>query len=197
MINHSISKLEKLTTARSRQLLNLLLAAILILFTSAASAQFKVEYDDNPAFYPKAGNWAWPSESAQVVRPFIVPAKITDLQHRGIDIAYPEDAVLRSPDSGTVSFVGWVVNRQVLTIDHGHGIVSTFDPIVTNLKTGERVIRNQNIGNVPKLADNPHCSVSCFHLGARYNDKYINPMFLLGELPKSVLYPLPSPKLVP
>src|SRR5690606_28598705 len=97
------------------------------------------EFSDHPVPNQLIGSWQWPSSTQQIIRPFIVPAKITDPQHRGLDIAAAPATQLRSPSAGTVLFSGRVAERSVLTIDHGMGLVSTFDPIMTELRTGDPV----------------------------------------------------------
>lgn len=46
---------------------------------------------------------------------------------------------VRSPADGVVSFSGVVVNRKVLSIDHGAGYISSFEPVVSDLVVGDEV----------------------------------------------------------
>lgn len=159
----------------------------------ALTSGIEQEFDSGSDLSAFSGSWQWPSAQRQIIRHYLAPSQIRDPKHRGIDIAAAEGSELLSPAAGTVRFSGIVANRPVLTIDHGAGIVSTFDPILTELTAGDYVERGQTLGVAPAREQHQHCAVSCYHLGARYQGRYINPLFLLGELKRSVLYPLPSP----
>ena len=52
--------------------------------------------------------------------------------HRGIDLAADAEATIPAPADGVVSFSGVVVDREVLSIDHGGGYISSFDPAETD-----------------------------------------------------------------
>lgn len=111
--------------------------------------------------------------------------------HRGLDLAAAPGAVIRSPADGTVRFVGWVVDRPVLSIDHGGGLVSSFEPVEALVAEGDAVSRGQAIGT---LAASPeHAPAGGLHLGARLAGGYVDPMGLLAEIPRSVLLPLDPP----
>lgn len=111
--------------------------------------------------------------------------------HRGLDLAAAPGAVIRSPADGTVRFVGWVVDRPVLSIDHGDGLVSSFEPVEALVAEGDAVSRGQAIGT---LAASPeHAPAGGLHLGARLAGGYVDPMGLLAEIPRSVLLPLDPP----
>ncbi|MGB3413573.1 MAG: peptidoglycan DD-metalloendopeptidase family protein [Microbacteriaceae bacterium] len=151
------------------------------------------EFDANPYLGENFTPWSWPSDSQRILRNFLVPSLVLDPKHRGLDIALEEGNQLRSPSSGIVRFSGFVVDRYLLTIDHGKGLISTFEPIETQLLAGDTVARGQIIGQLPAQGEPKHCAVSCFHFGVRKNGKYLNPLLLLGALPRSVLYPVESP----
>ena len=54
-----------------------------------------------------------------------------------MDLAAASDGgPVTSPESGTVSFVGVVVDRPVITIDHGNGLRSSFEPVRSTLTGG-------------------------------------------------------------
>ena len=62
--------------------------------------------------------------------------------HRGVDLRAASDgAPVTAPAAGTVSFVGVVVDRPVLTIDHGDGLRSSFEPVDSDLRPGDAVAR--------------------------------------------------------
>ena len=128
--------------------------------------------------------WGWPSTAPhQVVRPFIAPATPYGSGHRGVDLA--AGTALVAPADGMVSFAGRVVDRGVLSISHGGGVVSSYEPVTTSLVAGDIVLRGDVIGSV----EAGHCSTLCVHVGVRVDGEYVNPLLYLGEVPHSVLLP--------
>jgi murein DD-endopeptidase MepM/ murein hydrolase activator NlpD len=137
-----------------------------------------------PAAAPPEREWAWPTASAHVVRPYAAPAHAYGPGHRGIDLA-AVDAV-RAPAEGVVAFVGTVVDRGVLTIDHGDGLVTTFEPVTSALRPGDTVTRGQEVAVV---AIGGHTEPGAVHFGVRRHGEYLNPLLLLGGVPRAVLLP--------
>jgi murein DD-endopeptidase MepM/ murein hydrolase activator NlpD len=128
--------------------------------------------------------WGWPSTAPhQVLRPFIAPATPYGSGHRGVDLA--AGTALVAPADGIVSFAGVVVDRGVLSITHGGGIVSSYEPVTTELVAGDVVHR----GDVIATVEAGHCSVLCVHVGVRVDGAYVNPLLYLGDVPHSVLLP--------
>ena len=131
--------------------------------------------------------WAWPTEGARVVSsPFRAPAHEYGEGHRGIDLGTELGAVVRAPADGVVAFRGAVVDRPLLTIDHGAGIVSTFEPLESSLAPGT-VIRTGD--EIRTVAVGGHAAPGTLHVGVRANSGYINPMPLFGAVPRAVLLP--------
>jgi septal ring factor EnvC (AmiA/AmiB activator) len=91
-----------------------------------------------------------------------------------------------SPAEGIIAFRGVVVDRPLLTIDHGSGLVSTLEPVESTLDPGDVVARGQAVGT---LAAGGHAAEGTLHLGARLNGEYINPLALLGAAERPVLLP--------
>ena len=85
-----------------------------------------------------AGRWSWPlSPRPAVLRAFDPPAKPWLSGHRGVDLRAAHDgARVTSPAAGTVTFVGVVVNRPVITVDHGNGLRSSFEAVRSDLTPG-------------------------------------------------------------
>lgn len=130
--------------------------------------------------------WTWPTDGTHpIIRPFIAPATPYSAGHRGIDIAAPAGAIVRSPDGGIIHFSGFVVNRSLVSISHGGGLISSFEPVLSELAEGTVVHRGEPIGTL----QSGHCRVPCLHLGARLNSQYISPLNFLGGIPWSVLLP--------
>ncbi len=134
---------------------------------------------------PLAGlGWVWPVERVQVVRAYEAPAHAYGLGHRGIDVASGE--VVRSPADGHVAFAGEVAGRPVVTIDHGGGLVTTLEPVVSDVAVGDAVARAAPVG---RLAAGGHTAPGTLHFGVRLDGEYINPLRLLGGVPRAVLLP--------
>lgn len=92
--------------------------------------------------------WSWPlSPRPAVLRTFDPPARPWLSGHRGVDIEASHDgAQVISPAAGTVSFVGTVVDRPVITIDHGNGLRSSFEPVASSLTAGSAVSAGRRPG---------------------------------------------------
>lgn len=131
------------------------------------------------------GSWAWPVDpSRSVVRPFVAPATPYSAGHRGLDIGV-RGGDLRAPSAGTVRFAGVVVDRPVLSIDHGGGVISSYEPVVASVSAGDAVSRGQLVGEIVS----GHCASACVHVGVRVDGRYVSPLLFFGELPRSVLLP--------
>lgn len=157
---------------------SLVLAAVLLL--PAATVP--------PASAPHA-SWDWPlSPKPAVLRAFDPPDKPWMSGHRGVDLEATHDgAPVTSPESGTVSFVGVVVDRPVITIDHGDGLRSSFEPVESPLVTGAVVAKGDVIG----MLRPGHCgTLACVHWGVRQGDAYVNPLQFVTDLRPSILLPL-------
>ena len=136
-----------------------------------------------------APSWQWPlAPRPQVLRDFNPPPKPWLSGHRGVDLGAAADgAPVTSPAAGTVSFVGVVVDRPVITIDHGVGLRSSFEPVDSTLAAGAPVAKGQVVGTVRP----GHCTgVPCVHWGVRRGDDYVDPLQFVMDLRPSVLLPL-------
>jgi murein DD-endopeptidase MepM/ murein hydrolase activator NlpD len=133
--------------------------------------------------------WAWPvGPPREVARPFEAPASRYAAGHRGIDLVAGEGDPVRSPADGVVTFVGRVVDRPVLSIQHAGDLVSSFEPVTATVNEGDRVQAGQVVGVV---ATGAHCTARCVHFGVRRHGQYISPILFLGGLARAVLLPLP------
>lgn len=131
------------------------------------------------------GGWVWPwAGPRSVVAPFRAPAHDYGPGHRGIDIAAAGE--VRSPADGVIAFAGTVVDRPLLTIDHGNGLVTTLEPVRSVLAPGTAVHRGDVVGS---LETGGHSPAGALHVGVRWNGAYINPMLLFGDVPRAVLLP--------
>lgn len=136
--------------------------------------------------------WIWPVEGVRTVTaPFRAPTHDYGPGHRGIDMSAPVGTVVHAPVDGVVAFRGVVVDRPLLTLDHGGGIVTTFEPLQSTLAPGTAVVAGQEIGTV---ARGGHTPTDQLHLGVRYDDVYINPMLMFGDVPRAILLPCCAPR---
>jgi murein DD-endopeptidase MepM/ murein hydrolase activator NlpD len=141
-----------------------------------------------PAAAPRPA-WDWPlPPKPAVLRAFDPPEKPWMSGHRGVDLEAAHDGgTVTSPASGTVSFVGVVVDRPVITIDHGGGLRSSFEPVDSTLTIGEVVAKGQIIGTLQP----GHCgALPCVHWGVRRGDDYVNPLEFVTDLRPSILLPV-------
>jgi murein DD-endopeptidase MepM/ murein hydrolase activator NlpD len=138
-----------------------------------------------------AGRWSWPLRPAPlVIRGFALGPTPWSPGHRGVDLAArPGDQVL-APANGVVSYTGVLAGRPVLSLDHGGGLVSSFEPVSSQLARGTQVRQGQPIGELE--AGPGHCSPeACLHWGVRRAGQYINPLSLLpGPRGPVILLPL-------
>lgn len=130
--------------------------------------------------------WVWPFTAVRVVRPYLAPPHDYGAGHRGIDIAGEVGAPVRAPAAGIVAFVGDIAGRGILTIDHGGGLVTTFEPVDSGLAVGAAVSRAEAVAT---LALGGHAEPASLHFGVRRDGAYINPMLLLHGVPRAVLLP--------
>nr|WP_246020934.1 M23 family metallopeptidase [Arthrobacter echini] len=142
--------------------------------------------------------WSWPLEPVpEVLRPFDGPAQRWARGHRGVDLspAPAGSAPVLSPADGVVSFAGTVVDRGVLSIDHGGGRISSFEPVTTDLARGSPVRRGQLVATVDVTVDvtdrRVHCG-RCLHWGVRVDGDYVDPLMFVMDRRPSVLLPLPD-----
>ena len=160
-------------------------AALLLAGTTAATPTTAAP--GAPAPHP---GWAWPLEPRPaVVRGFDPPPKPWLSGHRGVDLAAESGSPVLSPADGTVVFAGWVVDRPVLTIDHGGGLRSSFEPVSSSLAVGTAVARGQPVGTLEPPGAG-HCSpADCLHWGVRRGDEYVDPLQFVVDRRPSVLLP--------
>lgn len=129
------------------------------------------------------------TRSTTVTSDFDLPAQNWLPGHRGVDIAAPPESVVVAPTRATVSFAGSVGGKSVVSVTVTSGIVMSFEPVETDLKTGDALEQGERVGTVSGHSD--HCDERCVHWGARRNGRYINPLAALNPSP-IVLKPISS-----
>ena len=157
-------------------------AALAILLLTAGPAAPAPDAADPP--------WGWPVTPAPaVLRGFDPPPEPWSSGHRGVDLAVPAGTTVLSPADGRISFSGWVVDRRVITVDHGGGLRSSLLAVESELQAGDAVSAGDPVG---KAAESGHCQSACLHWGVRRGDTYINPLQFVMDLRPSVLLPVPD-----
>ncbi|MBO9577808.1 MAG: M23 family metallopeptidase [Microbacteriaceae bacterium] len=130
--------------------------------------------------------WSWPvAAPRRVLRAFIGPPQPWMPGHRGIDVAAVEEGVVLAPADGVVRFAGTVVDRGVLSIDHGGGVLSSYEPVVPLVATGDPVVAGQIVASIAP----GHCAPGCLHVGVRHDGAYRNPLLWFGGAEWPVLLP--------
>ena len=103
--------------------------------------------------------------------------------HRGIDYEATLGQAVFAPAEGKVHFAGEVVNRQLISLDHGQELLSAFEPVCSQLTEGDSVVSGQLIGEVceGEASYDPHCQPSiCVHFSVRKNGEYLSPLWFTG-----------------
>ena len=133
--------------------------------------------------------WTWPLDPAPArIRYFDPPARPWLAGHRGVDLAAAEGSAVLAPADGRVVFARRVVDRPVLTIDHGGGLKSSFEPVVASVPVGTVVAKGTVVGSA---AGRSHCSPGCVHWGVRLDGDYVDPLNYVSDRRPSVLLPVP------
>lgn len=165
---------------------SLAIAALLPIASPAPATADALPMATESGTTPAAGNWAWPAHPSRVERPFIAPPHRYGAGHRGIDLRPLDGDPVMAPARGVIAFAGEVAGRGVLTIDHGNGIVTTLEPVESELPPGTVVERGALVG---RLSTGGHAAPGVLHFGVRRDGEYLNPLQLLGGVPRAVLLP--------
>ncbi|GAB3683542.1 hypothetical protein GCM10027597_31570 [Saccharopolyspora tripterygii] len=140
---------------------------------TAAAAPAPVPTRVSPA------SFGWPLAPApEVVRPFEAPGSAFGPGHRGVDLAgRPGQPVLAAAD-GVVVHAGWLVDREVVSVEHADRMRTSYEPVSPEVSAGDRVARGQVIGHLEP--GHPECATAaCLHWGLREGDEYRDPLQLL------------------
>ncbi|HET6482930.1 MAG TPA: M23 family metallopeptidase [Actinoplanes sp.] len=126
-------------------------------------------------------SFGWPVVPPVTVgRPFDPPAQPWLAGHRGVDLAAPPSSVVRSAGAGTVLFAGRVAGRGVVSVTHGGGLRTTYEPVTASVSVGDVLARGDPLGRLE--AGHPGCAppAACLHWGLRRGGRYLDPLALLG-----------------
>ncbi len=152
-----------------------------------AAQSLPARLDGDAVIAPAGERWEWPvPEPFRLERPYVAPAHEYGPGHRGIDLHPLDERRVRSPAAGVMAFVGTVAGRAVITIDHGGGLVTTLEPVESDLAPGTAVLRGEAVG---VLSTGGHARPGRVHFGVRLHGEYVNPLLVLGGVPRAVLLP--------
>ena len=137
-----------------------------------------------------------PLVGSSVVREYRQSETPYSAGHRGIDYEATLGQAVFAPADGKVHFVGKVVDRQLISLDHGQELLSAIEPVCSQLTKGDSVVSGQLIGEVCEgvASYDPHCTPSiCLHFSIRKTGEYLSPLWFTGELTPSRLLPWIEP----
>lgn len=129
----------------------------------------------------------------QLINEYRQPNSDYSAGHRGVDYLTRLDQSVLAPADGQVLFARPIYNRGVLSINHGNGILTEFEPVCSDLLVGEIVFSGQEIGRICDADDSypGHCGNQlCMHFSVRQNGRYLSPLVFLGLANPSRLLPI-------
>jgi murein DD-endopeptidase MepM/ murein hydrolase activator NlpD len=138
-------------------------------------------------------DWQIPFDTPhRLVRQYLQPASDYSAGHRGVDYEIAPGVPLVAPADGVISVARVIVNRGVLAIKHGAGLVTELEPACSDLNEGTHVRKGDVIGWVCAAGESysQHCSGDlCLHFSLRSEGMYLSPLALIGGLNPSRLLP--------
>jgi murein DD-endopeptidase MepM/ murein hydrolase activator NlpD len=140
--------------------------------------------------------WVPPVVGSQLVNNYKAAETAYGSGHRGVDYRVTLGQGVFAPADATVSFVGKVVDRPVLSLSHEEDLVSSFEPVCSSLVVGQEVAAGDLVAEVCEADQGyvQHCSdILCLHYSTRKNGEYLSPLWLTGELSPSKLLPWIEP----
>ena len=103
--------------------------------------------------------------------------------HRGVDLSGSSGEVVRAGAEGRVHFAGWVAGRGTVSIDHGNGWRTTYQPVRPAVSEGDVVEGGTAIGRLLP----GHCAAPCLHWGLTDGTIHANPLAYLERPPVRLL----------
>ena len=124
----------------------------------------------------------WPVTPAVEIRAFAAPADEFSAGHRGIDLAARPGDPVRAALPGVIAFTGDVAGTPVVTLSHGDGLRTTYQPVQSDLPVGSSVDEGAVIGQL--VVGAAHCGgiPPCLHWGLTGSNGYLDPAALFGKV---------------
>ena len=122
----------------------------------------------------------WPLRpTPEVVRVFEPPSDPYASGHRGVDLAGAVGQPVLSVMAGTITFVGTIAGKPVVTVSHG-GTRTTYEPVSSDLEVGHAVAAGRRIGSLELPFS--HCFPrACLHWGWLRGETYLDPLELVSQ----------------
>jgi hypothetical protein len=153
-----------------------LLAAVLLVSVPGAAAA------DVPA-----GAYTLPAEG-EVLRHFDAPDHAYGPGHRGVDLAVPPGGAVHAAAAGEVVFAGTVAGHRWVSVEHGDGVRTSYGAMrTTDVEVGDRVARGERLGTATGAHGEVLRPETGLHWSARRRGAYIDPLTLLGSVPRPTL----------
>jgi murein DD-endopeptidase MepM/ murein hydrolase activator NlpD len=140
--------------------------------------------------------WSSPVIGSELVNSYLAPDTTYGAGHRGVDYQVTLGQGVFAPADATVSFVGKVVDRPVLSLSHQGQVVSSYEPVCSSLAIGQEVVAGDLVAEVCEAEQGyvQHClAVLCLHFSTRQDGEYLSPLWFTGELAPSILLPWIEP----
>ena len=114
--------------------------------------------------------------------------------HRGVDLAGSAGDTVRAAAPGRVFFAGAVAGTPTVSIDHGNGWRTTYQPVTPRVAEGDEIAAGQDIGTLRA----GHCpGSSCLHWGLTDGVTYADPTAYLELRPVRLLPDGAEPRAAP
>jgi murein DD-endopeptidase MepM/ murein hydrolase activator NlpD len=125
----------------------------------------------------------WPlAPRPHVEHVFDKPAENWLPGHRGVDLGGSAGQPVLAAGEGIVAFAGVVAGKPTVSIDHPGGLRTTYEPVVADVRAGERVAAGAVIGTLE--SGHEGCVVAaCLHWGVRRGREYLDPLGLVRTQP--------------
>lgn len=165
------------------------LALKLLAIVGLSLCSLGITFPSMPAMAGPDEPWQWPLNPVpRLSRGFDPPPAPWASGHRGVDLETAPVTNVLAPTDGRVLFVGTVVDRPVITVDHGNGVLSSFEPATAVVEVGDEIVAGDPLG---VTASGGHCGSQCVHWGVRVHGEYVDPLDFIEDRRPSVLLPLP------
>ena len=144
----------------------LVLLVMLLLPVPAAAAQ-------RPVF-------GWPVAGPPVVdRAFSPPQSEYGAGHRGVDLRSAVGAAVLAAGPGEVTYAGVLAGRGVVTVTHGGGLRTTYEPVTAVVRVGQAVARGALLGHLSAGHASCRAGTTCLHWGLLRGQTYLDPLALV------------------
>lgn len=120
-----------------------------------------------------------------VITPADIPEENWRPGHRGVDLDASSGDPVRPGAPGVIAFAGVVAGTPTVTVDHGNGLHTTYEPVLSQVSVGDPVDISTVLGTLADAGTLPDTARrdAGLHWGAFFRDgeakRYVDPMSLL------------------